>query len=100
VKKLKESLNSESEFLINETKLNYELPENEHIIKYQDYFIDELNYLYLVLEYCDGGSLNDKIEKAKIKFSIEQITQWSKEMIMAIHFLHSHNIIHRDIKPA
>ena len=34
------------------------------------------------------------------RFSYEIISQWSEEMNLGAEFLHTHNIIHRDIKPA
>ena len=76
------------------------MPENnDYIVQYQDCFIDELNYFYLVLEYCNGGSLDTLIKK-NTKFFYQTIHEWSKEMILAIDFLHCNNIIHLDIKPA
>lgn len=34
------------------------------------------------------------------KFSYDTVNQWTEEMILGVDFLHTHNIIHRDIKPA
>ncbi len=104
LKKLKMAITSHSDFEnsneMREAKLYFKLPENEHIIKYEDCFFDQSNLFYLVLEYCEGGSLETKIKNTKVNFSNETILKWSKEMISAIEFLHSYKIIHRDIKPA
>ncbi len=80
-------------------KIYYELPSNEYIVKFEDCFFDQSGCFYLVLEYCDGGNLKDRIEK-KAKFSDETIIKWSKEILTGIDYLHSCNIMHRDIKPA
>ena len=50
-----------------------------------------------------GGDLESKIKKAKNEnkpFSVEVIEEWSKQLITGLEFIHRHNIIHRDIKPA
>jgi len=86
-----------------EAKIYSELPTHEYIVKYEDFFFDQFNYFYLVLEFCDGGSLDKPIDdniKANTKFSNELILKWAQEMILGIEFLHRHKIIHRDIKPA
>ena len=82
-----------------EANTYFKLPEHENIVKYQDCFFDQSNFFYLVLEYCNGGSLDTQIKK-NTKFSYQTIHEWSKEMILAIDFLHCNNIIHLDIKPA
>jgi serine/threonine protein kinase len=82
-----------------EVEIHFKLADHENIVKYQDCFFDEFNYFYLVLEYCNGGSLDIKI-KAKTKFSFDKILQWSKEIIFGIEYLHNHNIVHRNIKAA
>ena len=82
-----------------EAKICFQLREHENIVKYQDCFFDQSNFFYLVLEYCNGGSL-DKLIEAKTKFTFDKILQWTKEMIFGIEYLHSNYIIHRDIKPA
>ena len=48
------------------------------------------------------GDLGAKIRQKKDSnqvFDEENIFLWAQEMIFGIFFLHSHSIIHRDIKP-
>ena len=56
--------------------------------------------LYLILEYAPGGNLKNQIESNKKKGFTEDISRlYLAEIICAIEYLHSLNIIYRDIKP-
>ena len=59
-------------------------------------------HCYIVTEYCNGGSLSDCLKKY-IKLHRrpfpEKIVQYlMKQIVDAIHYLHSNKIIHRDLK--
>ena len=54
--------------------------------------------IYLVMEYCDGGELFDYIV-SKQHLSEKQACRFFQEIIDALTYLHSQNIVHRDVKP-
>lgn len=53
---------------------------------------------FLILEYCDGGEIFNKI--IEYTYFSEQLSRHVfLQLLDAIHFLHQHNVVHRDIKP-
>jgi len=60
--------------------------------------IDTTNFLYIVLEFAEGGELFDKIID-KTKFNEDEAKLHFYQMVSAIQYLHSKNICHRDLKP-
>ncbi|KAL9646116.1 hypothetical protein ABK040_007994 [Willaertia magna] len=58
--------------------------------------------LFLVMEYCDKGNLEDLIkiyQKKNLQFSFDFILQITKELLFILKDLHLQNIIHKNIKP-
>jgi serine/threonine protein kinase len=74
---------------------------NEYTIKLYD-MTSDLNYIYLVFEYCNGGDLQmclkRQLELHKHSFSQEQVQHIMKQVISGFVYLHSSKILHRDIK--
>ena len=66
----------------------------------RDYFSEENNQ-YLVMEFIAGEDLSEKLEKNGEAFNIEEVLDWSKQLLEALNFLHNQEIpvVHRDIKP-
>ncbi|XP_056316852.1 serine/threonine-protein kinase Nek9-like isoform X2 [Danio aesculapii] len=74
-----------------------------YIVSYEDSFEDnEAGFFYIVMEYCAGGDLSQrmKIQKEKAFFEEEQILDWLVQICLALQYIHNEKgILHRDIKP-
>jgi serine/threonine protein kinase len=53
----------------------------------------------IVMEYVDSGSLLDLAKSRRKRFSKNEIQDILGQVLNGVKHLHSHNIIHRDIKP-
>lgn len=76
----------------NISKLNH-----PHIIKVLDVF-EENGTAYYVMEYIDGGSLSNLIEK-KGSLSEEETLKYTRQIAAALQYIHAHNMNHLDVKP-
>lgn len=59
--------------------------------------------LCIIMEFCGSGDLSGKIERYKKRrqyINERVIWTYASQLLEAIHFLHSHGILHRDIKAA
>ncbi|XP_016347495.1 serine/threonine-protein kinase 35-like [Sinocyclocheilus anshuiensis] len=67
--------------------------QRERILGYPE----EPCYLWFVMEFCDGGDLNQYILSRRPDPWTNR--SFMKQMTSAVAFLHKNNIVHRDLKP-
>jgi len=78
---------------LNEENYNYLC---EAITKILDLFEDK-EYILIIMEYINGGNLFSFLKKRR-KVSEKTAKFLYKQIILGIKYIHSHNIVHRDIK--
>ncbi|EAX86163.1 AGC family protein kinase [Trichomonas vaginalis G3] len=72
--------------------------DHPNIVRVYDAFTYE-KYLFLILEYCSGGSLLSLINSHK-KISVSQMLKYSRDIIQALDYMHGLGFAHCDIKPS
>ncbi|KAA3675850.1 p21-activated kinase 1, partial [Paragonimus westermani] len=84
------------ELIISEIEVMKEL-KHENIVNYLDSFLlKEVNELWVVMEYLDGGALTDVLTETVMP--TPAIAAVTRECTKALAYLHDRDIIHRDIK--
>uniref|UniRef100_A0A1I8MKH6 Serine/threonine-protein kinase ULK3 n=1 Tax=Musca domestica TaxID=7370 RepID=A0A1I8MKH6_MUSDO len=87
---------SSRENLITEIRLLRSL-NHKHIVTLQDFFWDDKN-IYIVLEYCNAGSLSSFIRSKK---SLPEATckYFLRQLASAVQYMRNNDISHFDLKP-
>jgi len=94
--KKKSVLKEEQEKLFSEVSILKDL-DHPNIVKLYELFQDE-NYYYLIMEFCTGGELFDRIQ-AMHSFTEKIAAEYMKQILSAVVYCHSKGIVHRDLKP-
>lgn len=92
-------------FLVKNNHLKYAVGE-ANIMKQTDHpFVLMMHYsfqtpdnLYMVLDYCPGGDLAHHLNKVQL-FDEKVAKFFIAEVVLAIEYIHSLNVIYRDMKP-
>ncbi|XP_035535321.1 serine/threonine-protein kinase Nek3 [Morone saxatilis] len=69
-----------------------------NIVAFREAFeADDL--LCIVMEYCSGGDLLQRIRQQKTtQFCVDEILRWFAQMCAAAHHIHDKRVLHRDLK--
>lgn len=81
--------------LISEIKIHKSL-HHIQIVAFEHYFEDTEN-VYILLELCGNQTLNELLKRRKRLTEIE-VQCYVVQLIKALKYLHSHRVIHRDLK--
>ena len=72
--------------------------QHPNIIQLYDVF-ENINYFYIIMEYCSGGDLFSYLEKRNFRLPENQACKFMHKMCAAIYYIHQYGIAHRDLKP-
>jgi len=70
-----------------------------HLVSLFDIRYDDEGEGWIVMEFVNGDSLQDVIEKYPQGMPIDLTFSWFRAIASAVGYLHDHGIVHRDLKP-
>ncbi|XP_016570286.2 calcium-dependent protein kinase 28 isoform X2 [Capsicum annuum] len=82
-----------------EVKILKALAGHENVVQFYNSFEDE-NYVYIVMELCEGGELLDRIlSKKDSRYTEKDAAIVVRQMLKVAAECHLHGLVHRDMKP-
>ncbi|MGL5272658.1 MAG: serine/threonine-protein kinase, partial [Phocaeicola sp.] len=73
---------------------------NNNIVRFLNYHIDESDSVYLIMEYAEGVTLDKYINEISGLIVEDRIYSFFSPILDAVGYAHKNDVIHRDIKPS
>jgi len=54
----------------------------------------------MIMELCEGGTLEDLLQGLSLPYDTTQLLYYYSQIVRGIKFMYEKNILHRDIKPS
>ena len=76
----------------------FKLCHHPNVVRLLDHLENE-DYIFIVMEYIEGGTLGQYFKKKNFNFSERQASSIMSQIANGVKYLHGYGIVHRDLKP-
>ena len=99
IKIMKKSTMDSSDLELVRTEIEIlKICQHPNIIRLYNVF-ENVEYMYIIMEYCSGGDLFSYLEERNFRVSEKRAATIIHKMATAVYYMHSFGVAHRDLKP-
>jgi serine/threonine protein kinase len=95
----KESMQNSADIELVKSEIDImKLCRHPNIVRLLDHF-ENAEYIFIVMEFLQGGDLGDYLNKNKFSVSEARAASIMFQIASGIYYLHQYGVLHRDLKP-